>query len=362
MTAKATQNMDKMIDLATILEIRFEKRLETTSLRTFLIPFENFFGLLISAIEIDTQLLRYTNLENMVAFWFLFVGLSLMREVSLADYVAAVAEHEIYMGQEGDTSESLVEINIQLFENLTSLATRQGAQVVVFPEFGLTPVVAKNRDDLYPFLEVVPNEKISPCLNHQEFLDRPRLLRMSCAAQENQIIILVNIIDKQVCSVENDPNCPVDGHYQFNTDVLFDESGYIVAKYHKSHEWPPFKVAYDQPAEPSQVTYKSSFGVEFGLFICFDIMFEDPAKVLRQNGISHFLYAVAQGDAGLKALIKPWSENNAAVVLASNLGAGLKGDCSGIIVNGVALPSSKYSLTTKGFQSENVLIATVPTN
>lgn len=294
--------------------------------------------------------------------WLFLLLLSLWREVSLADYVAGVAEHEIYMGQEGETLDSIVEVNIQLYENLTALAGFHGAQVVVFPEFGLTPVIARDRDDLYPFLEVIPNERISPCENRQDFLDRPRLLRMSCAAQENKILVLINIIDKQVCSIQNDPNCPEDGHYQFNTDVLFDEDGYIVAKYHKSHEWPPFKASYDQPPAPSQVTYKSSFGVEFGLFICFDIVFEDPPKVLRQNGISHFLYAVAQGNAGLKALIEPWSKNNNAVVLASNLGAGMKGDCSEIIVNGVGLPSSKYSLTSKGFQTENVLIATVPTN
>lgn len=267
------------------------------------------------------------------------------------------------MGEPGDSPQYLVEINLQLYENLTILAKQNDVQVLVFPEFGLTPVKANDRDDLYPFLEVIPDvtsEKISPCLNPEEFADRPILLRMSCAARNNKILILINIIDKQSCSLSSDSSCPSDGHYQYNTDVLFDENGYIVAKYHKSHEWPPFKVAYDEPVQPSQISYKSSFGVEFGLFICFDIMFEDPPKVLRQNGISHFLYAVAQGDAGLKALIAPWSENNSAVVLASNLGAGMKGDCSGILYNGELLPSKKYYLPTKGFQAENVLVATVP--
>jgi predicted amidohydrolase len=56
-------------------------------------------------------------------------------------------------------------------------------------------------------------------------------------------------------------------------------TGVISAKYHKSHEWPGLRKAYDEPLSPSRVTFKSSFGVEFGLFICFDIMFEDPPKV-----------------------------------------------------------------------------------
>jgi pantetheine hydrolase len=295
----------------------------------------------------------------------LVLALSFFKTFSRADYVAAVAEHEIYMGQSDDNPADLVEINLQLYENLTNLAKLHDAQVLVFPEFGLTPTNAQTRKDLYPFLEVIPevtSEGIIPCLAPGTFADRPRLLRMSCAARENQILLLINIIDKQVCSLDSDSNCPSDGHYQYNTDVLFDETGTIVAKYHKSHEWPPFKAVYDEPLKPSQISYKSSFGVEFGLFICFDIVFEDPPKILLQNGITHFLYAVAQGDVGLKTLIEPWSENNAAVVLASNLGAGLKGDCSGIIVNGSELPSNKYSLSIKDFKAENVLIATVTTN
>lgn len=183
---------------------------------------------------------------------------------------------------------------------------------------------------------------------------------MSCAAKNNQILTLINMIDKQDCSIETDSNCPVDGHYQYNTDVLFDENGYIVAKYHKTHEWPPFKVAYDEPLTSSHISYTSSFGVQFGLFICFDIMFEDPPKVLLQNGIKHFLYAVAQGDAGKTTIIEPWSEHNSATVLASNLGAGLKKDCSEIIVNGTGVASKKYYLQNKQFNDENVLIGVVP--
>lgn len=282
----------------------------------------------------------------------------------LCDYIAAVVEHSVYMGNENDSSSNLLDINIQLYENLTTLAKLNSAQVIVFPEFGLTPTKGESRSDLYPYLEVIPDvnptQLISPCLTPEKFSNSPILLRMSCAAKNNKILTLINIIDKQDCSSTTDSNCPSDGHYQYNTDVLFDENGYIVAKYHKSHEWPPFKVAYDEPLTPSHVTYLSSFGVEFGLFICFDIMFEDPPKVLRQNGISHFLYAVAQGDAGKNTIIEPWSEHNSAVVLASNLGAGPKKDCSEIIVNGVGVSSKKYYLQNKQFKDENVLIGRVP--
>lgn len=136
----------------------------------------------------------------------------------------------------------------------------------------------------------------------------------------------------------------------------------LVAKYHKSHEWPSFLNVYDQPASPTEVSYISSFGIEFGLFICFDIVFEDPPKVLRSKGISHFLYAVAQGKVGLETLITDWSKQQNAVVLASNLGAGLgmTGDCSGVLVNGTILAANKYPLGVGYPSGENILVVSVP--
>ncbi len=174
------------------------------------------------------------------------------------------------------------------------------------------------------------------------------------------MVVLINMIDWVDCDSSIDSTCPSDGHYQYNTDVLFDENGAVVAKYHKSHEFPPFIGPYDQPVSPSRVSYTASFGVEFGLFICFDIMFEDPAKVLRADGVRHFLYAVAQGKIGEKTLIEPWSKNNQAVVHSANLGSGNK-DCSGIIVDGEPLKTEKYYLSeSTGFPDDNILVASVP--
>lgn len=273
-------------------------------------------------------------------------------------YVAAVAEHSVFMGVQEDSSDYKLEKNIGIYENLIELSKSLSVQVLVFPEFGLTPASPDQRSSLYPYMEVIPDTAIIPCGN-SSFTDRPILQRMSCAARENQQLILINMIDNVACDITSDASCPDDSHYQYNTDVIFDETGTLVAKYHKSHEFPPFLVAYDQPASPSRVTYKSSFGVEFGLFICYDIMFPDPAKILRESGIEHFLYAVAQHEVGEKLLIEPWSRNNNAVVLSSNLGSGRK-DCSGLIVNGTPLPAQKHYLDSAEFPEENLLVANVP--
>ncbi len=283
-------------------------------------------------------------------------------QVSNADYVGAVAEHAVYDGTEGgsETNDFKLNKNIEIYEGLISLAAKHGVQVLVFPEFGLTPGPAKVRSDLYPFIESIPEvaANSTPC-HDTSFNSRPILQRISCAAETSKQLVLINMIDNIACDTASDKNCPSDGHYQYNTDVMFNTAGQIVAKYHKSHEFPSLKSAYDQPLNPSQVTYKSSFGVEFGLFICYDIMFEDPAKVLRSRGIQHFLYAVSQGSIGESTIIEPWSKNNNATVLSANLGAGKK-DCSGLIVNGTPLAATKYHLESKEFPEENILVASVP--
>lgn len=156
---------------------------------------------------------------------------------------------------------------------------------------------------------------------------------------------------------------------QYNTDVLFDERGSIVAKYHKTHVWFPNLQKYDQPVTTEYVTYVSPLlGVELGLFICFDIVFPDPAKVLVQRGVKHFLYAVQQGYLGDATLMPRWSRNNNAALLASNLQmmgkeGGSKEDVSRVFVQGETVRGRKYAMDINGrFPDENVLIVTVPTD
>ncbi|MBV97448.1 Vascular non-inflammatory molecule 3, partial [Eschrichtius robustus] len=56
--------------------------------------------------------------------------------------------------------------------------------------------------------------------------------RLSCLAKDNSIYIVENIGDKKPCNA-SDPQCPPDGRYQYNTDVVFDSEGRLVARYHK---------------------------------------------------------------------------------------------------------------------------------
>uniref|UniRef100_A0A8C2R2F6 CN hydrolase domain-containing protein n=1 Tax=Capra hircus TaxID=9925 RepID=A0A8C2R2F6_CAPHI len=114
--------------------------------------------------------------------------------------------------------------NIDVSEKALKLAARQGAQIIVF-----------KRETFCPYLEDIPDPEINwvPCNIYGIRLGRTSVQkRLSCLAKDNFIYIVANIGDKNLCNA-SDPQCPPDGHYQDNTDVVFNSEGRLMAHYHK---------------------------------------------------------------------------------------------------------------------------------
>ncbi|NXH78386.1 VNN1 Pantetheinase, partial [Hydrobates tethys] len=109
------------------------------------------------------------------------------------------------------------------------------------------------------------------------FTPAPVQERLSCMARNNSIYVVANIGDKKPCN-SSDPGCPSDGRYQYNTDVVFDPEGKLVARYHKYNLFMS-ETQFNYPKEPEAVTFETPFG-KFGIFTCFDILFREPAVVL----------------------------------------------------------------------------------
>lgn len=277
-------------------------------------------------------------------------------------YVGAVAQHSTFVAAGMSPTELLAE-NLKLYEGLAAMAARNGVQILVFPEFGLTAVSDTSRASLYPFAQPLPEADgtIVPCSDAAfQSTDNTILRTVSCMASLNKIALLVNTIDSIACDKAANKDCPADGRFLYNTDMVLDETGALVAKYHKSHEWPTLKPPYDQAPEPSQVTFKPSWGPEFGIFTCFDIAFSNPAVELARQGVSHFLYPVAQGNIGKHTIQPAWSWRYGATLLASNLGK----DCSSVLQAGKQLPTKQLYLRDENGSSaassdDSILISNI---
>ena len=71
-----------------------------------------------------------------------------------------------------------------------------------------------------------------------------------------------------------------DGYNLYNTNIVLDRAGTLIAKYWKQNLY--FEPVFDVPAEPVFTSFTSDFGVSFGTFICFDILWEQSVQLLQQ--------------------------------------------------------------------------------
>jgi len=236
--------------------------------------------------------------------------------------------------------------NLKALEYYANVASRNGTQIIVFPEYGIVSGNFDSRDSILPYLEYIPDPKASstpiiPCRN-TEFKNRTILETLSCIAIQNNIVIVADMGDIQPCvnsSTVND--CPSDGRFQFNTQVAFSETGQLIARYHKSHLYnEPF---FNPAPVPEPITFTTSFNVTFGMFICFDIMFQQPQSDLVQKyNIKNLVYStewVNVNYAYAREIQQSWSRLNGANILAANIGMASFFSGSGVYSNGNVLNS-----------------------
>ena len=279
-----------------------------------------------------------------------------------SSYLGAVVEHAV-QGSADSSLQVVLNENLDIYESLIAKAADYGAQVIVFPEFGLAPLDNSNRTALAFVAESVPSPEDAVQMRQRfSWTLQPILARLSAAAKKHSLPVLVNMVDSVPCPSGSD--CPDDGVYLYNTNVLLDATGALVARYHKSNEWPGLKPPYDQVAEGEYATWTAPFGVQFGIFTCFDIMWHSPAVDYVDAGIGHFLYPVQQGQIGEDTVISHWSKKYSTTVLSSNLATDRRHDCSDVLVNGEKLAQEAKLYTVSpakdGHGTSNVVISRVP--
>ncbi|KAG8170525.1 hypothetical protein JTE90_012582 [Oedothorax gibbosus] len=219
-------------------------------------------------------------------------------------YRAAVLE----LVQFADLSYSPSEVaqrNLKIYDTAAIRAAIDQADIIVFPECGLFPLLKMNRSIILELSEDIPNPKLktyNPC-KEKDLDDHPILTELSCIARETGIFVVANMIDRknfelaQFCEADtpelctqNSNECPDDGNFYYNTNVVFNRKGVLVAKYYKKHLYfEPHMKTSDYPE-----TENSLFETDFGNFttaICFDLVYKDLVDVANKPEVSNVAFS-----------------------------------------------------------------------
>ena len=154
------------------------------------------------------------------------------------------------------------------------------------------------REAIEPYLEYVPDPKYDrscPCTDPGRYGRSDVQQFLSCLARNNSLYIVANFGDIQPCSKTIDPNCSSDGHYQYNTNIVYDRNGILIARYHKETLYG--EPQFNKPNRTEHIYFDTPFG-RFGVFTCFDILFYDPAiKLVLNYNVTNIVFPTAWIDS-----------------------------------------------------------------
>ncbi|KAK9692980.1 Vanin C-terminal domain [Popillia japonica] len=212
-------------------------------------------------------------------FKYLLAILFVATAASAQTYTAAVLE---YSPQTRDAAHSDIEYvmtNVWRYVDFIQQAVVKQANIVIFPEYGLTTTILPA--NLFDISSVVPNAslRISPCNDRSNYTNF--LVDLSCAANEHNIHVVVNLIERET---NNSTNVTL----YYNTNVVFDTTGAVIARYRKIN-------LFNEPqlTAGNEVVTFQALDVTFGLFTCFDILFRRPAQDVLLLGATDIIYTTA---------------------------------------------------------------------
>eukprot|EP01079_Euglenida_sp_SAG-EU17-18_P003668 gene3668-4093_t len=285
-------------------------------------------------------------------------------------YTAAVLQHTVVYAGGADRAPTPASArdtrlaNVAAFDVAAGQAKARGAQIIVFPELGL----GVNEESRYynaMFGEPIPDPAdtpgANPCAEAGKYnASAPALVAASCMARRHGIVAVVGCTDAQPCSGDG---CPPGGSHVYNAAVAFGESGAVLAKYHKYHIFFSLTKVFDVPAQPQLRTFATSFGVTFGVFICFDLMFYYPAAELVAIGVRDFAFPtdwtnvppIVTANQAQQAFSRLFGSN----LLAANNGLSASVSGSGVYAAGQPL-SFYFNASASGAQGNRLLVAEVP--
>ncbi|KAK4304401.1 hypothetical protein Pmani_023644 [Petrolisthes manimaculis] len=150
-----------------------------------------------------------------------------------------------------------------------------------------------------------------------------------------------------VVVVVDDVVCPESGYVTYNTQVVLDRSGKVVARYRKRHLFlePEFTPGRE---DVSTAIFKTDFGVTFSLQVCFDIMYEAPALTnVVKAGVRDVVFSTAWIDElpflTAPQILRGWSAGLGVNLLAANYHQPTRGKLGSGVFPGVKWGRSSYT-------------------
>lgn len=201
-----------------------------------------------------------------------------------------------------------------------------------------------------------PNDKSIPC---EELDFHYSLSELSCYARSIKSYLVANVHEKILCS--EDYKCPRKGYFILNTNVVFDRNGMVISKYRKSHLYGNEIYEKNTIRETVTSTFSTDFGVTFGQFIGFEILFYNPGQTKVNYGVTDFVNPSVwfQELPFLTSLqlFQGWAQGNNVNLLSAGLSNPLTGN------SGTGIFSGKYGslVSTINFKPERkIFTAKVP--
>lgn len=241
-------------------------------------------------------------------------------------YKAAYVEHlAVSPCGQGSCGPEQNAASVSTYAEYAATAAEQGAQIIVFPEYGITGFSSYSKSSWHTggYTESFPAPSGSvPCDDARAFGDAPSVVSLSCTAKQHGIAIVANLMEYSSGKM-------------YNTNVALDTDGTYLAKYHKRNLWGESNV--DAAPTAEKVSFTTKFGVTFGMFVCADLIYEHPVLDLVRAGVKNFAMPLAWSNemAQMQALAyaQGWSAANGVnLILANHRGSSESG--SGILVSG----------------------------
>lgn len=175
------------------------------------------------------------------------------------------------------TSEQMFQYNSDRYIDIIFSEEAINVDILVFPENTL------NRQAT---AVIIPKENdfgIDLCTDRTYDI---YLRNIVCAVKSARKYVVINLTTKWNCTERAGKN-----HLDqclYNTNVVLNRDGVIISIYRKCNLFGEPGIT--QPNATEYRTFETDFGVTFGHFVCFDLMFESPAMELVRNGVKDIVF------------------------------------------------------------------------